>query len=61
MKRGGNKWAFALLWINLAVAIVILIENAAGQFASPKDLVRTATYALVYANLTGLFGTLVLR
>lgn len=60
MKGGGNKWAFAVFWINLAVAIVILIENAAGQFANPKDLVRTATYALVYANLTGLFGTLVL-
>jgi sensor histidine kinase YesM len=60
MARAGNKWAFALLWTNLAVGIVILIESAAGQFASPRDLVRTASYALVYANLTGLFGTLVL-
>jgi two-component system, LytTR family, sensor histidine kinase AlgZ len=60
MTKASNKWAFALLWINLAVAVVILIENAAGRFGSLRDLLRTATYALVYANLTGLFGTLVL-
>jgi sensor histidine kinase YesM len=60
MTKARNKWALALLWINLAVAIVILIENTAGQFASLRDLLRTATYALVYANLTGLFGTLVM-
>jgi signal transduction histidine kinase len=60
MTKVGNKWALALLWINLAVAIVILIENAAGQFASLGELMRGATYALVYANLTGLFGTLVM-
>jgi sensor histidine kinase YesM len=60
MTMAGNKWAFALLWINLAVAIVILVESATGQFANLQDLRRTATYALVYANLTGLFGTLVL-
>jgi hypothetical protein len=60
MTRLGNKWALALLWINLAVAVVVLIEAVAGQFANPRDLMRMATYALVYANLTGLFGTWVM-
>jgi sensor histidine kinase YesM len=60
MTKVRNKWALALLWINLAVAVVVLIENAAGQFASLRDLLRTATCALVYANLTGLLGTLVM-
>ena len=55
-----SKWAVALLWINLAVAIVIVVENATGQFANLQDLMRAATFALVYANLAGLFGTLVL-
>jgi len=60
MAMAGNKWVLALLWINLAVAIVIVVENAAGQFASPQDLMRAAAFALVYANLAGLIGTLVL-
>ena len=60
MTMAGNKWALALLWINLAVAIVIFVEHAAGQLAGPQELKRAAAYALVYANLTGLFGTLVL-
>jgi sensor histidine kinase YesM len=60
MRKAGNKWALSLLSINLAVGIVLLIEHAANPSASLRDLLRTATYALVYANLTGLFGTLVL-
>lgn len=60
MTKPINQWTVALLWINLAVAIVILIESATGRFASLHDLARTTAYALVYANLTGLLGTLVM-
>lgn len=60
MAKPTNQWTLALLWINLAVAIVILIGSATGRFASLSELSRATTYALVYANLTGLFGTLVM-
>jgi sensor histidine kinase YesM len=52
-----NKWLFSLLWINLAVVLVVLIVN---QVTSVQDLLHVLTYALVYANLTGLLGTWVL-
>jgi two-component system sensor histidine kinase AlgZ len=55
-----KPWALALLWINLAVAIVMVIESAAGQFAGLRELLRAATQALIYANLTGLLGTLLM-
>jgi sensor histidine kinase YesM len=60
MTGPANPWTFALLWINLAVASVILIGSVTGRFASLGELSRALTYALVYANLTGLFGTLVM-
>lgn len=55
-----NRWTLALLWINLAVAIVVAIESAMGRFASLRDFAQAVAYALVYANLTGLFGTLLM-
>jgi len=58
--KPANKWTFALLWINLAVAIVILIESSTGRFANLHEFSRAVAYALVYANLTGLFGTLLM-
>jgi two-component system sensor histidine kinase AlgZ len=61
MTKPANPWTLALLWINLAVAMVILIESATGRFASLRELLRAVTSALVYANLTGLFGTLLMR
>jgi two-component system sensor histidine kinase AlgZ len=60
MTKPANPWTLALLWINLAVAIVILIESTTGRFASLREVSRAVTYALVYANLTGLFGTLLM-
>jgi LytS/YehU family sensor histidine kinase len=60
MTKPTNQWTLALLWINLAVAIVMAIESATGRFASVQDFSHAATYALVYANLTGLFGTLLM-
>ncbi len=60
MTKPMNQWTLALLWINLAVAIVMAIESATGRFASVRDFSHAVAYALVYANLTGLFGTLLM-
>ncbi len=58
MTKPTNPWALSLLWINLAVGTVILVGSVTGRFASLHELSRATAYALVYANLTGLFGTL---
>lgn len=60
MTRPAKPWTLALLWINMAVAIVMVIESATGRFEGPRELLRAATQALIYANLTGLLGTLLL-
>ena len=60
MTKPANPWTLALLWSNLAVAIVILIESTTGRFANLREFSRAVAYALVYANLTGLFGTLLM-
>lgn len=60
MTKPANPWALALLWSNLAVAIVILAVSATGRFGSLHELLRAATSALVYANLTALLGTLLM-
>lgn len=58
--RPTNNWAFSLLWINLAVALVVLIERIANPAASWRDLLHALVYALIFANTTGLLGTLVI-
>src|ERR1035438_1309500 len=55
-----NKWVFSLFWINLAVAVVMLILIAGNQISSVRDLLHALAYALIYANLTGLLGTWVM-
>jgi LytS/YehU family sensor histidine kinase len=55
-----GQWAFSLLWINLAVAVVVLIQIAGHQISSVRDLLHVLVYSLVYANLTGVLGTLVM-
>lgn len=57
MKR---KWLFSLGWINAAVGVVVLIQFAGGQVATANDLLKTLAYSLVYANLTGVLGVLVM-
>jgi sensor histidine kinase YesM len=61
MSKPLNPWALALLWINLAVACVIVIGSVTGRFANGDELLRASIQALVYANLTGLLGTLLMR
>ena len=60
MAPATNKWLFSLGWINLAVAPVLLIEVADGQITSLAGLLHLWAYCLVYANLTGILGMLVL-
>lgn len=55
MKR---NWAFSFFWINLAVAIVMLIQIAGNHVASARELLHMLAYSLVYANLTGVLGIL---
>ncbi len=55
-----HKWAFSFFWINLAVAVVVLVLIVGNQISSVRELLHVLTYALVYANLTGAMGVLVL-
>jgi two-component system LytT family sensor kinase len=55
-----GHWAFSLLWINLAVAVVMLIQIVGNQISSVRELLHVLIYALVYANVTGVLGTLVI-
>ena len=53
-----RNWAFSLLWINLSVAVVILIQFAVNRTPSVRDLLSILAFSLVYANLTGVLGVL---
>ena len=55
-----NKWVFSLLWINVAVAIVFVIQMAGSQNWRSGELLHGLVFGLVYANLTGLLGMVVL-
>jgi sensor histidine kinase YesM len=54
------RWAFSFFWINLAVAVVVLVLLAGNQISSVRELLHVLVYALVYANLTGALGVWVL-
>jgi sensor histidine kinase YesM len=55
-----GNWLFSLIWINGAVAIVVLVLLAANQIASARELFHVLGFSLIYANLTGVFGFLIL-
>jgi hypothetical protein len=55
-----TNWALAFFWINLSVAIVVLILIATNQISSARDFFHVLVYALVYANLTGSLGVLLI-
>lgn len=50
----------SFFWINLSVAIVVLILVATNQVSSARNLLHVLVYALVYANLTGGLGVLLI-
>jgi sensor histidine kinase YesM len=60
MSTAKGNWLFPLLWINVAVAIVVLIQLILNQITSVRQLLYTLGYSLVFANLTGLLATLVI-
>jgi sensor histidine kinase YesM len=55
-----RKWVLSIVSINLAVAVVILIQVVGQQISSFRELVHVMAYVLVYANLSGALGTWVL-
>jgi two-component system, LytTR family, sensor histidine kinase AlgZ len=56
-----RNWLFSLAWINVAVAIVVLIQVLTGnQIASAREVLNVLSFSLVYANLTGVLGIWVL-
>lgn len=55
-----NKWVFPLVVINSSVAMVFLIQVTGSQHWRTGELVHPLANSLVYANLTGLLGFLVL-
>jgi sensor histidine kinase YesM len=55
-----GHWVFNLLWINIAVVVVMLIQMVANQIWNVGNLSHILVYALVYANVTGILGTLVI-
>jgi LytS/YehU family sensor histidine kinase len=60
MMPARRNWVFSFLWVNLAVAIVVLILIVGNQISSGRDLLRILVYSLFYANLTGFLGVLIL-
>jgi two-component system sensor histidine kinase AlgZ len=60
MPRIGRVWIFSLLWTNLSVLLVVLIQIAGNGTWGPRDLLRMAAYSMVYANVTALPAILVL-
>lgn len=53
-----NRWVFSLLWTNLAVAIVLLVQGVGYQFSNWRELLHTAAYSLVYANVATVLALL---
>ena len=51
-----RQWAFSFLWINLAVALVVLMLFAGNQFSGARQLLQVLLYTFVCANLTGAAG-----
>ena len=56
-----SKWVFSLFWINLAVAIVMLVLVAARQISTLREFLQVLAYASIYANVTGLLGVLLIE
>ncbi len=55
-----HKWAFVLLWTNVAVALIQLIVYAVNPTRSSRDLLQSLAFTFLYANLTSLLAALIL-
>jgi len=60
MSSTKGNWIFSLLWINVAVALVVLIRVVGNQITSVRGLLYELAYSLVFANLTGILAMLVI-
>ena len=60
MMPNKRNWVFSFLWVNFAVVAVVLIWIAGNQISSGRELLYTLVYSLIYANLTGFLGLLIL-
>jgi sensor histidine kinase YesM len=55
-----NKFAFALLWTNVAVVLVDLIVFVGGPARATRELLQSLAFTFVYANLTSILAVLIL-
>jgi sensor histidine kinase YesM len=53
-----HKWQLYLLWPNLAVAVVVLIQISWHQISTTRELLHVLAYDLIYANLVAALGVL---
>jgi hypothetical protein len=53
-----QKWPLYLLWPNLAVVVVVLIQIAWHQISNAQELLHVLAYDLIYANLVAALGVL---
>ena len=60
MPGRGRVWIFSLLWANLSVLLVVLVQIGGNGTWTARDLLRMWAYSLVYANVTALPAILVL-
>ena len=60
MSSTKGNWIFSLLWINVAVALVVFIRVIVNQTTSVRDILYSLAYSLVFANLTGILGVVVI-
>jgi sensor histidine kinase YesM len=60
MSSTKGNWLFSLLWINVAVALVVFIRVIVTQTTSVRDILYSLAYSLVFANLTGVLGVVVI-
>jgi len=59
MTTAKANWLFSLLWVNLAVLLVALIQVIGHQIAGARQLLFMLGYSLVLANVTGVLALLV--
>lgn len=55
-----HKWAFILLWTNVAVVLIDLILFAVNPARSARELLQNLVFTFVYANLISILGALIL-
>jgi hypothetical protein len=60
MKSIKGNWLFSLLWVNVAVLIVVLVQVIGNQITSVRAFVYAMGLALVFANLTGVLALVVI-